>query len=144
MEDLKKKFVKEPVGKQRIIIAGLAGVVASFLPWWSSVGYSRNGWSGYALITTIASLAIVLNWVLPKVGVKYKLPWKEDMMLKALSVAMLVGSALWMLTYYQQTAGLSSYIGFSFSTIGIGVYLSLVAGGVAAYYSFAKTSKAKK
>ncbi|NIA02292.1 MAG: hypothetical protein GWP15_02830, partial [Nitrospirae bacterium] len=46
MEDLKMKFKKEPVGRQRIIFAGLAGVVASFLPWWSFF-YSQNGWHGY-------------------------------------------------------------------------------------------------
>lgn len=137
MEDLKKKFDKEPVGKQRILIAGLLGVVASILPWWSvsfgSFGSaSVNGWHSYGLITTIASLAIVLNWVLPKVGVKYKLPWKEEMMLKALSVAMLAGPVLMIID-----------VSFSFSFVGLGVYLALVAGGVAAYYAFAKTKKPK-
>ncbi len=128
------KFKKEPVGRQRIIVAGLAGVVASFLPWWSisfgSFGStSVNGWHGYGLLTTIASLAIVLNWLLPKVGVKYKLPWKEDMMLKVLAVAMLAGPVLWLID-----------ASFSFSMVGFGVYLALLAGGVAAYYSFAKAS----
>ncbi len=138
MEDLKKKFEKEPVGKQRILIAGLIGVVASFLPWWSvsfgSFGSaSMNGWHSYGLLTTIASLAIVLNWLLPKVGVKYKLPWKEEMMLKVLSVAMLAGPVIWVIN-----------VSFSFSMVGIGVYLALVAGGIAAYYAFAKTKKAPK
>ena len=133
MEDLKMKFKKEPVGRQRIIFAGLAGVVASFLPWWSisfgSFGSaSVNGWHSYGLLTTIASLAIVLNWLLPKVGVKYKLPWKEDMMLKVFAGAMLAGPVLWLID-----------ASFSFSMIGLGVYLALVAGGVATYYSFAKT-----
>jgi len=137
MEDLKKKFGKEPVGRQRILIAGVIGVVASFLPWWSvsfgSFGSaSMNGWHSYGLLTTIASLAIVLNWLLPKVGVKYKLPWKEDLMLKVLSVAMLAGPVLWIIN-----------VSFSFSMVGLGAYLALVAGGVAAYYAFVKTKAPK-
>jgi len=133
MEDLKMKFKKEPVGRQRIVVAGLAGVVASFLPWWSisfgSFGSaSVNGWHSYGMLTTIASLAIVLNWLLPKVGVKYNLPWKEEILLKIFSVAMLAGPVLWIID-----------TSFSFSMIGLGVYLALVAGGVAVYYSFAKT-----
>ena len=80
------------------------------------------------MLTTIASLAIVLNWLLPKVGVKYNLPWKEEILLKIFSVAMLAGPVLWIID-----------TSFSFSMIGLGVYLALVAGGVAVYYSFAKT-----
>lgn len=137
MEDLKSKFQKEPVGKRRIIIAGLAGVVASFLPWWSISfgsfgGASVNGWHSYGLLTTLAALAIVLDWVLPKLGVKYKLPWKEESLLKVLSIVMIAGPVLWIID-----------VSFSFTTVGIGVYLALLAGLVAAYYAFAKTSKAK-
>jgi len=139
MEDLKKKFEKEPVGRQRIILAGLLGVVASFFPWWSmsfgSFGAaSVNGWHGYGLLTTVAALLIVLNWLLPKVGVKYKLPWKEEGLLKVLSIVMLAGPVLWIVNY-----------NFTFATIGLGVYFALAAGAVAAYYAFVKTkAKAKK
>lgn len=137
MEDLKKKFEKEPKGKQWILMAGLAGVIASFLPWFSmSLGSfgaaSVNGWHSYGLFTTIAALLIVLNWILPKVGVKYKLPWKEDALIKVLSVVMLAGPVIWIIN-----------VSFSFSTVGPGVYLALAAGAVATYFSFMKKSKAK-
>lgn len=141
MDDLKKNFDKEPVGVKVVLVAAVAGVVASFLPWWSIGGLwgaSVNGWHGYGFLTSISSVLIVLMWLLPKVGVKFSLPWNEKSLFKILSVAMLAGPVLWLFSYYQQMSGVPSYLGFSFSFVGLGVYLALGAGGAATYYSFAK------
>jgi len=132
MDDLKKNFDKEPVGVKVVLAAAVAGVIASFLPWWSfSFGgfgsAAVNGWHSYGLLTSISSILIVLMWLLPKVGVKFSLPWNEKSLFKVLSVAMLAGPVLWVIDS-----------NFSFSFVGLGVYLALGAGGLATYYSFAK------
>ncbi len=139
MDDLKKSFEKEPKTRKIILVAALAGFVSSFLPWWSiSIespfgdfgGFSANGWHRFGYLTSLSSIAIILMWLLPKIGVKFTLPAKEEVLYKGLSVALLAGPVIWILD--------SS---FEFSVMGVGVYLALAAGGVATYFSVVKKDK---
>jgi hypothetical protein len=137
MDDLKKSFEKEGKGRKIILVAALAGFISSFLPWWSISfgglgGFSVNGWHSYGFLTALASIAMILLWVLPKVGVKFTLPVKDDVLYKVLSLVMAAGPVLVILDS-----------GFEFSFMGMGVYLALVAGGFAVYFSFITKNTAK-
>lgn len=139
MDDLKKSFDKEPKSRKIILLSALAGLVSSFLPWWSiSIdspfgsfgGFSANGWHGFGYLTALSSIALLLMWVLPKVGVKFSLPAKEDVLYKGLSIALLAGPVVWILDS-----------NFEFSVMGVGVYLALAAGAAATYVSVIKKDK---
>ncbi|MFC1615585.1 hypothetical protein ACFL21_00445 [Patescibacteria group bacterium] len=137
MDDIKKSFEKEPQSKKIILIAAAAALVATFLPWFkASLGefgaLSVNGWHSYGFITVIGSAGLVLIWLLPKLGVKYKLPAKEDYIEKGLAIAIIAGPVLWLID-----------MGFDFSFVGLGLYLAVAAGGVATYFKFVP-KKAKK
>ena len=148
--DLKKAFNKESSSKKAVLVAAVVALVSSFLPWISiSFGSSdllgdlgsitNNGWVSWGYLTIIASFGVILLWVLPKVGVKFKLPVKEVDAYKILSAAILAGPVLWIIAS-----------NFDFGSMGIGFYLALLAGGGAVYVSFfakkkkASTTSAKK
>lgn len=139
MDDLKKSFDKEPKSRKIILLSALAGLVSSFLPWWSiSIdspfgsfgGFSANGWHRFGYLTALSSIALILMWVLPKIGMKFSLPAKEDVLYKVLSIALLAGPVIWILD--------SS---FEFSVMGVGVYLALAAGAAATYFAVIKKDK---
>ena len=130
MEDLKKSFEKEPKTRKYVLGSAAVAFISSFLPWISySYGplgsYSQNGWTRFGLITAFSSLALVLLWVLPRVGVKFKLPAKEEVLYKVLAGMILAGAVLWLWDS-----------AFSFSFMGFGFYIGLAAGVVAVYFSF--------
>lgn len=136
MDDLKKSFEKEPKTRKIILVAALAGFVSTFFPWWSiSIdspfgdfgGFSANGWHRFGYLTGLSSLGIILMWLLPKVGVKFTLPAKEEVLYKGLSIALLAGPVIWILD--------SS---FDFSVMGVGVYIALAAGGISTYFTVVK------
>jgi len=133
MDDLKKTFEKEPLGKRVILISALAALVSSFLPWWSdpiisSLGaFSFNGWHSFGYLNALGSLAIILLWLLPKVGVKFTLPAKEAMLYKILIVVMSAGPVMVIIDSK-----------FEFSFLGTGLYISLIACAVAVYFGLVK------
>ncbi|MBD3360601.1 hypothetical protein GF366_02240 [Candidatus Peregrinibacteria bacterium] len=138
MTDLKKSFEKEPKAKKIILVSAAAALVSTFLPWMSiSFGTfasaAINGWHRFGILTVLASIALILLWLLPKVKVKFKLPAKEDMLIKVLSVVMLAGPVIFIMDSR-----------FEFAFLGFGLYIALAAGVVATYFAFAKSKKTKK
>lgn len=132
MTDLQKAFEKEPKTKRMILGAAGVAFVSTFFPWASFSlgsfgGVSVNGWHSYGLLTALGSLAMILLWLLPKVGVKFKLPVKEDALNKALPLVILAGSVLWLID-----------TNFEFGFAGIGLYVALAAGAVATLFTFKK------
>ena len=137
MENLQKSFEQEPK-KEKVVLAS-AGVVfiSSFLPWFSMSfggfgGVSVNGWNRFGIITAIAALALILNWVLPKVGVKFDLKVKADVLQKILVATMLLGVILWMIDG-----------SFEISAMGVGFYLALAGSAVATYMVFGQKKAVK-
>ncbi|MFA6992605.1 MAG: hypothetical protein WC269_05025 [Candidatus Gracilibacteria bacterium] len=131
MEDLKKTFDKEPKGKKIVLVSAAAALISTFLPWYSlGFGYSYNAWHSYGFLTVVASIALVLIWLLPKVGVKFKLPVKEDLLEKVLAVVMLAGPVVWVIES-----------NFMFELFGFGIYVALAAGVAAVYFTFVGKKK---
>lgn len=136
MENLTNSFGKES-SKQKIILVCAAIIfISTFLPWFSfsfgSIegfgnlgGFSSNGWHRFGILTGLSSLAMILNWLLPKLNIKIGLTVKEDLLQKILVGAMLGGVVLWVLD-----------ASFEFSVMGFGFYIALIAALVAAYSTF--------
>jgi len=130
MADLKKAFDKEPKSKRAILISAVIAFAATFFPWtgvsFGTLGSaSVNGWHSYGLLTALGSLALVLVWLLPKLGVKFKLPAKEKQIDQIISIIILVGPILWIISS-----------NFAFEFIKVGLYIALGAGISAVYFSF--------
>jgi len=137
-KDIVAEFKKEPKPKQHLILAGLIAFVSTFLPWISVSFFgqtiSTNAWNDVGYLTVIGSLALLLNWALPKLGIKYKLPLEEKLFEK-IATGLIVAGPLFML--YQVRA--------EFGFIGLGLWIALVAGAYACYLTFwNKESKRKK
>lgn len=138
MEDLRKAFKKETKYKRKILILALIAFIGTFFPWASvnlrsiltKMGhYSANGWHGTGYLCVFASIILIALWVLPKAGIKFKLPAKEDSIEKILVVAMVAGPVLWIFN-----------MNFKFQFIGYGTYVSLIASAVAVYTVFKRKS----
>ena len=141
MEDLRKAFKKETKQKRIIIISSLVAFVGTFFPWTSvpfqsilsRMGhYSANGWHSVEYLCVFASIILIALWVLPKAGMKFKLPAKEDFIEKILVIAMLAGPTLWIFN-----------MDFEFQFIGYGTYISLIASAIAVYTVFKQKVKGK-
>jgi uncharacterized membrane protein len=139
MEDLKKAFIKETKEKRTILISAIIAFIGTFFPWTSvsmqsifvRMGqYSANGWQ---YLCILASLCLIALWVLPKAGIKIKLPAKEDFIEKILVLIMLLGPAFWIFS-----------MGFELRFIGYGTYISLIASAIAVYTVFKQKAKARR
>lgn len=133
VKDLKAKFAKAPKRQRQVLIGAAVTFIATFLPW-SSVsmgmlgGFNYNGWHGVGLLTVLAAVGLILLWLLPLLGVNWKLPVSDADLQKYLAMAMLAGPLLWLLQ--------SS---FGFAYLGLGFWLALIASGLTLAALFQKT-----
>ena len=139
MVDLIQKFSSESKGKKIILIASLVAFIGMFLPWvnvkyyfFADISYTSNGWDGVGTLTGLASLAIIIFWVLLTVDVKIPSEIKEEVVEKAASILMIFGSGYAFLNLIFNDINL----------IGVGLYITLIASGVVVYSAFKNNSKA--
>jgi hypothetical protein len=142
MEKFKKLFKRESKQKKTILMSAAFALIGTFFPWTSTelrsifatIGrYAGNGWQGVGYLCVISSILILAMWILPIIGVKYKLPIEEIKIQKVLVLIMLAGPVLWIIN-----------MNFNFEFLGFGVYISLVAGAIAAYAVFKKSDEVIK
>lgn len=127
MTDLQKAFRKESKNQQGILLSAAAAIIATFLPWAGFLGFSMNGWRGSGLLTVIGSVGLLALWLLPKLGVKLKLPVKNIQAQQILSVLVLAGPVTSLLQ-----------AGFSLAYLELGFYLALLSGAGAVFFTFKK------
>ena len=132
MTDLQKAFQKEPKNQKGILLSAAVVFIGTFLPWMSMSlgpfgGVSVNGWHSFGLLSVLGSAALVLVWLLPKLGIKLNLPAKPGAIQKVLAVATLAGPVIALIQS-----------DFSFSFLSIGFYLALAGGAGALFFSLQK------
>jgi len=133
MEDLKNKFKKSPKKQRQILLGAMIVFISTFLPWsFSSIGvfggFSYNGWHSFGMFTVLASVGLILLWLLPSFGVNLKFPIKTIELQKYLAMVMLVGPMLWLFRS-----------GFHFGYLGLGFWVALVVSTITLSIFFKKT-----
>lgn len=138
MVDLIQKFSSESKGKKIILVASLVAFVGMFLPWvnvkyyfFADISYTSNGWNGVGTLTGLASLAIIIFWVLSTLEVKIPSEVKEEVVEKAASILMIFGSGYAFLNLIFNDINL----------VGFGLYITLFASGVVVYSAFKNIKK---
>lgn len=130
-KDIIAELKKEPKNKKHLVITGLVAFISTLLPWISVSFFgqtvSSNAWSGMGYLTVIGSLALVLNWLLPVLGIKYELPFKECLFNKIAAIMILAGP---LILLYQ--------VRFEMSFIGFGLWIGLAAGVYSTLLAFKK------
>ncbi len=131
-QDIKNKFAKTPKRQKQILLGALAVFISTFLPW-SSVsmgmlgGFSYSGWHSFGMLSVLASVGLILIWLLPILKIDFKLPIKNLELQKYLVIAMFAGPLLWL---FQS--------GFHFKYLGIGFWIALIASGITVASFFKK------
>lgn len=133
LDTIQTDFQKKTTKEKNYLIATLAALIGTILPWFamSAKGYfsvSVSGWNSWGYLSVIGSIAILALYIVPFLGIKipeiFKNKAQEE---KVLSGILVAGPILWLI----ETS-------FSFSSLGIGFYVTAIASGYLLYLVYKK------
>ncbi len=136
IQDLKQQLLKETKRRKIILLSSVIFLIGSILPWYM-IPYpyftggmlknvTQNGWHGIGFIGVLAAIFMMSMWIILQQKPSLKELKNNNILLeKILASAMLASPII----YLQQ-------IHFTFSITGIGLWLSMLAGGISVYFAF--------
>ncbi len=138
--EVSQDFKKEKKTMKVMLLAVVAYLVFSFLPWISvsaylGHSYTLNSWHGSTIIGNLAAMALIVVWLLPKIGIS--LPIKKNQIELAYKAGTAVVAGFTLLFFFRIVGANDYGSSYNFADLlGIGFYVSLISSLVAAAFAF--------